>query len=147
MNKPSERAGAPVELRPDMNQALADLKELGDLFARFGVELISSFASIREGVPPILLCDVLDGPAIGANYITARFKLSEQLHRCLAALRAWNGDLHVPHGIVPIEVEVVKSMIAAGIEETSVCEEVGISSASREQRVFEAILLAYRQRH
>ena len=102
---------ADAGLRPDMEQALADLRELGELFALCGVELIGALTSIAEGVPPHLLGEVLDVPAIGANHAVAHFKLAEHLHRCLAALRAWNGDLHVTHEITPEMIEIGASTI------------------------------------
>ena len=117
--------GAPVELVPDMSQALADLRELGELFARFGVELISSLAGIREGVPPVLLCEVFDVSEVGTNRVVACFKLAEHLERCLAALRAWDGNLHTGHEITP-------AMLEAGAECLADMSEASLISQARE---------------
>lgn len=100
---------APEGMRPDMAQALADLRELRELFSRFGVELIGSLTGIAEGLPPHICGEVLDTSAAGsgANDLVCHFKLAEHLQRCLAALRAWNSDLHVTHDISP-------EMVSAG---------------------------------
>lgn len=109
------------EIRPDMTAALADLRELGDLSRRFGVELIRCLTSIAEGVSPVLLCEVSDVPAIGADHAVAHFKLTEGFQRCLAALRAWDGDLHVGHreplcGVNRSIPEITPAMIKAGAD-------------------------------
>lgn len=91
-----EKAPA-IRVVPDMSQALADLRELKELHSRFGVELVGCLTSIAEGVPPLIVGEFRDPATDGADQRIEYFKLAEHLHRCLAALRAWNADLHVTH--------------------------------------------------
>ena len=58
---------------------------------------------------------------IRTDYPVARFKLGKRFERALAALRAWDGDLHVGHGAVS-DVEITPEMIQAGIRELALCE-------------------------
>jgi hypothetical protein len=86
---------------PDMRQALTDLRELKDLYSKFGVELVGCLTSIAEGAPPQIVGEISNLATDGASHAVAHFKLAEHLHRCLVALRAWNADLHVTHQKTP----------------------------------------------
>jgi hypothetical protein len=78
-----------------MDQALADLRELGELSRRFGFNLVECLASLSERDAPVLFCEVSDAPAMGTNYLVARFKLHELLQGALMAFRARDGNFHV----------------------------------------------------
>ena len=89
------------EIRPDMSAALADLDELRVLSVRFGYDLFGALANLTKRLAPVLTCEVSDVPAVGADYLVAHFKLTEELHSVLVALRARDSDCHVSHGGFP----------------------------------------------
>lgn len=103
-------AGAPVELEPDMAQALADLNELKELSLRFGYDLFGALASLAESNAPFILGEIDDAATARAGHAVACFKLAERLDGALMALRARNGNAHVGHEVTP-------EMIEAGLEE------------------------------
>src|ERR1700733_10722613 len=104
MSEPSALTGAP-EIRPDIDTAIADLRELRELSTRFGFDLFGCLASLTKGGLPHFRCKVSDSPAPGADYVMAHFKLAEHLEGALAALRvcARNSNAHIgDHGIIPL---------------------------------------------
>jgi hypothetical protein len=87
------------EVRPDMDQAIGDLRELNTLSARFGFDLVGCIQRLTECDAPVFCCEIDPLPAEGADYLLAKFKLHERLDGALAALRARNSDfdtLHAP---------------------------------------------------
>jgi len=75
-------AGAPVQLVPDMDQALADLRELKTLSVRFGSNSFACWRALRRASRHSLLSEVRDAPA-GTENGVAYFKLTEQFYRAL----------------------------------------------------------------
>lgn len=96
----SSEAGA-LEIRPDMDAALADLAELNGLSRLFGFDLVGDLARITNSGAPVLFCEVSSAPAVGTDYLVARFQLHERLQGALAALRARNGNAHFVHSDPP----------------------------------------------
>lgn len=78
---------APLDIRPDIDQAAADFAELRVLSERFGFDLPGALNSLADSLTPVWACDVDAVPAPGTNYLVARYKLAERLQGALAALR------------------------------------------------------------
>ena len=80
-----------TEIRPDMDQAIADFEELRVLSVRFGFDLSGALSSLAESLLPVWTCDVDWEAATTADYAVAHYKLAERLRSVLVTLRARNG--------------------------------------------------------
>jgi hypothetical protein len=83
-----------IEVRPNMDQALADFEELRLLSARFGFDLFGLLKGLAEHFSPIWVCDVDWEAATATGYAIAHYKLTERLQGVLTTLRARDRDNH-----------------------------------------------------
>ncbi len=81
---------AAVEIRPDMDQAVADFDELRLLSNLFGFDLAGAINGLAESGTPVWSCDVDWDAATTTGYAIAHYKLVERLQGVLTALRARN---------------------------------------------------------
>lgn len=135
--------GAPVELEPDMTQALADLAELKELSLRFGYDLFSALASLAESNAPFILGEIDDAATARAGHAVARFKLAERLDGALMALRARNSNAHVGHDVFS-EIKISQEMIDSGTAELDRNTGEALTLDHLVVRVFRAMCTAHR---
>ncbi|MGD0420587.1 MAG: hypothetical protein ABSA68_13585 [Xanthobacteraceae bacterium] len=86
----------PVTL--DMDQALADLKELRELAALQFFDLFSLLRELDDAGASILCAEVDNFSAMPAGNSIVRYKLSDRLQICLATLRARHVHPHKVEG-------------------------------------------------
>lgn len=82
----------------DMDQALADLKELRELAALQSFDLFGLVRELSDAGASVLCCQVDKYSARSASDRIARYKLADRLLVSLAALRARHVHPHVVEG-------------------------------------------------